>query len=338
MFTREDAIVKLPKENAEFERLMRPLCPEEFNQLKENILADGNVIQPLVIWKETGELIDGYHRMKVIKLHPEVKYSVEEMSFPDKAAVVRWVLGHQLGRRNLSGGAIHVARVKLLTSDDERTMKSVAEELNISSKTLQRANEYSQILKDVPEDIREDILKGRRSAGAGAMRKLRDLDAEQKDRAYEKMRKHPGAPVANFLPALKRVAPELRAELEGLSNESVNRISVKAAVTAPADIERFQKLSPIQKQTVDDVIATAGASTLKEAIALVEAPGKRSALPPDVERMNEKIGELFGQLSSAIDELATVRGCSGKSDHTDTIATLTLARSRWSSWSGSFHE
>lgn len=42
-----------------------PLLSDEFSKLEENILADGEVREPLVVWGDT--IIDGHHRWKIIQ-------------------------------------------------------------------------------------------------------------------------------------------------------------------------------------------------------------------------------------------------------------------------------
>lgn len=323
----------LPAEDPEIKRLMRPLCPEEFQQLKENILADKRVTQPLVVWKEKNILIDGYHRLKIIQLNPEVKWDTIELSFPDRLAVNRWVLGHQLGRRNLSGGAIHMARVALLTSADDKTIKGVADELNVSTKTVQRASEYVKMLDEVPLDIRNEIADGARPAGMIAVKRLLDLDDEMREVVYDRMRKDKSKALVECLPVLKKVKPYLGEELPDLSGVS----KVKLRNHGGADeksIKKFASLSPTQKMVVDDVIATDGAGSLGEAIALVESPRSKPKLPPDISRMNDKVNGMFSGLIDAINELAVAHGCSDGSDHKETIDMIQAARSRFSTWSG----
>ena len=48
----------------EFEGKIPPLTAEEFRQLEENILADGLVINPLIIWN--GVIVDGHNRFHII--------------------------------------------------------------------------------------------------------------------------------------------------------------------------------------------------------------------------------------------------------------------------------
>ena len=49
----------------EFEKKIPPLTAEEFRQLEENILADGLVINPLIIWN--GVIVDG-HKIQMRKV------------------------------------------------------------------------------------------------------------------------------------------------------------------------------------------------------------------------------------------------------------------------------
>ena len=51
---------------------------EERRRLEENILADGLVREPLVLWKGTNILVDGHNRWDIIQKHPEIPYSTIE--------------------------------------------------------------------------------------------------------------------------------------------------------------------------------------------------------------------------------------------------------------------
>ena len=86
----------------EFRDKIPPLSAEEFSKLKENILTDGEVREPLVLWNNT--IIDGHHRWRIIRAHPEIPYKVKRMEFPDKWAAIVWMCRNQLGRRNLTDG------------------------------------------------------------------------------------------------------------------------------------------------------------------------------------------------------------------------------------------
>ncbi|MFR3004290.1 MAG: hypothetical protein ACLTML_02545 [Blautia faecis] len=84
----------------EFESKIPPLTEEEYQLLEENILQDGVVLNPLIVWN--GCIVDGHNRFRIIQAHPEIKYTVFEKEFPDRYAAIAWICCNQLGRRNLT--------------------------------------------------------------------------------------------------------------------------------------------------------------------------------------------------------------------------------------------
>ena len=84
----------------EFESKIPPLREEELKQLEENILADGVVINPLIVWN--GIIVDGHNRYRILQQHPEIQFTIYEKEFPDRYAVIAWICKNQLGRRNLT--------------------------------------------------------------------------------------------------------------------------------------------------------------------------------------------------------------------------------------------
>ncbi len=88
------------KIDPEFAEKIPPLTDEEFEQLEENIVAEGRVITPLVVWNDL--IVDGHNRFRVIQKHPEVEYTVYEKEFPERYSAIAWICKNQLGRRNLT--------------------------------------------------------------------------------------------------------------------------------------------------------------------------------------------------------------------------------------------
>ena len=84
----------------EFKGKIPPLREEELKQLEENILADGVVINPLIVWD--GVIVDGHNRYRILQKHPEIQFSTYEKEFPDRYAAIAWICKNQLGRRNLT--------------------------------------------------------------------------------------------------------------------------------------------------------------------------------------------------------------------------------------------
>ena len=88
------------KVEREFQEKIPPLTEAEFDQLRENILNDGEVYEPIAVWN--GIIVDGHNRWKIITEHPEIPYRIKEMPFADKWEAFEWMYKKQLGRRNLS--------------------------------------------------------------------------------------------------------------------------------------------------------------------------------------------------------------------------------------------
>ena len=84
----------------EFEGKIPPLTAEEFQQLENNILADGVVINPIIVWD--GVIVDGHNRYRIVSKHPEIQFSTCEKTFSDRYEAIAWICKNQLGRRNLT--------------------------------------------------------------------------------------------------------------------------------------------------------------------------------------------------------------------------------------------
>ena len=84
----------------EFAEKIPPLTPEEYEQLEANILAEGAVLSPLIIWNDV--IVDGHNRYRIIQQHPEITFSTHEKKFSDRYEAIAWICKNQLGRRNLT--------------------------------------------------------------------------------------------------------------------------------------------------------------------------------------------------------------------------------------------
>ena len=171
----------------EFQDQIPPLTEEEYSQLLENILADGEVYEPITIWN--GTIVDGHNRWRIISAHPHLKYHLREIDFPDKWAAFDWMIKKQLGRRNLTGeqrmlliGRMYEGRKKSvgehkgnqhsnlefgqndqIPNSANSTAKQMASELGIGEKTVRRAEKYAKgidAIRSVSDKAAETILKG----------------------------------------------------------------------------------------------------------------------------------------------------------------------------------
>ena len=172
----------------EFEGKIPPLREEELKQLEENILADGVVINPLIIWD--GVLVDGHNRYRILQKHPEIQFTTYEKEFPDRYAAIAWICKNQLGRRNLTPqqfkyliGLQYEAEKcssnyngNRFTSLDksrcvqnehtyrpERTAERIARENNLSGSYVRRAEHFAKgvdAAEKVAPGIKQEILSG----------------------------------------------------------------------------------------------------------------------------------------------------------------------------------
>ena len=84
----------------EFQSKVPPLTAEERSQLEANILEEGRLLNPLIVWK--GIIVDGHNRFEILKEHPEIEYTVLEKEFAGREEAIVWICKNQLGRRNLT--------------------------------------------------------------------------------------------------------------------------------------------------------------------------------------------------------------------------------------------
>ena len=67
------------KIDPEFQSQIPPLTDGEFKQLEENILKEGKLISPLIVWNNT--LVDGHNRYAILQKHPEICFSTMPLHF-----------------------------------------------------------------------------------------------------------------------------------------------------------------------------------------------------------------------------------------------------------------
>lgn len=178
------------KIDPEFEEKIPPLAEEEFELLEQNIVEDGRVLDPLIVWDNT--ILDGHNRYRILKKHPEIPFKTISISFSNKYEAIIWICRKQLGRRNLtpeqkrylvgkqyktekaSHGAEDGFRgnryVKSLVSpqnedllESTKTSERIARENGISRSYVERAEKYADGVDAADEalpGIRKEILSG----------------------------------------------------------------------------------------------------------------------------------------------------------------------------------
>ncbi|GJD22715.1 hypothetical protein RIVM261_076710 [Rivularia sp. IAM M-261] len=86
--------------DSEFQQLIPPPQSSELSQLETNISEVG-CLEPLIIWRQTGILLDGHNRYAICQ-KLQIPYAVVEIDLPSRDAALAWIANHQLGRRNVT--------------------------------------------------------------------------------------------------------------------------------------------------------------------------------------------------------------------------------------------
>lgn len=201
------------KIDKEFKEKIPPLTDAEFEQLRENILSDGEVYEPIVTWN--GVIVDGHNRWRIVQENPQIPFRTKEMDFADKWAAFEWMYRKQLGRRNLSDeqkaymiGKMYEARKKsvgaqeghegrnqhttansdkmstLATRRETRdgTSGEIGKDFGIDGKTVRRNEKFAKgvdAIREVSPAAAEKVLEGKSSMSKQRIAEMRNADNEE---------------------------------------------------------------------------------------------------------------------------------------------------------------
>jgi len=121
----------------EFEAIIPPINPDEFAQLEKNIVSEGVLLMPIIIWN--GFIVDGHNRYKIIQKHLEIPCKTFEKHFDDRYEAIAWICKNQIGTRNLSERYIKYLKGKQYEAEkngckfhgNQHTVKRNADESNL---------------------------------------------------------------------------------------------------------------------------------------------------------------------------------------------------------------
>lgn len=204
-----------------FESVIPPLTDEEFELLKESVLNDGEVYHPLVVWNNI--IVDGHHRYKILKEHPEIKYRINKREFENRYEAISWICLNQLGRRNLNDaqkkmligrryktekmargasdgfrGNQHKKSVKgqnvPLPDDVHITSSRIATEMGTNEKTVRRAEKFVDgvdAAEEVLPGVTKDITSGKIKPKQADVAVIAKAPAEERRQLAENLYKKP---------------------------------------------------------------------------------------------------------------------------------------------------
>ena len=207
----------------EFERQIPPLTDDEYKQLEENIVSEGVVLMPLIVWN--GTIVDGHNRYKIVRAHPHIRFDVIEKDFINRYEVLAWICKNQLGRRNLT-----LTQKRLLIGDQYeaekmahgeiarfrsnnnsnfpcgqndhmgesgKTRKKIAAETNTSESFVKRAGQYSRGAtagEEVSPGFRQEVLSGKIKPTQKMMWDIARASPEERKRLIRELRETTGTP------------------------------------------------------------------------------------------------------------------------------------------------
>ena len=186
------------KINTDFENLIPKQTVEQFKQLEENILKEKRARNPLVVWKGHDLLVDGHHRLRILKAHPELGWTFVEQEFSDEDEVKEWIIKNALGTRNLTEVQFKLLLAELykmrkkkagapkgnknagkqctqngnIESDakPKRVSEQLAEEMGVAKNTVIRAEQFAdsvaaaeKVIPGITERIESGELKAQKA-------------------------------------------------------------------------------------------------------------------------------------------------------------------------------
>lgn len=182
------AVVKELKIKESFRTVIPPLAPEEYQLLEQSIIADG-CRDAILTWG--GFIIDGHNRYEICQKRG-IPFITEERDFHTEQDAMVWIINNQLGRRNvtdyqkgelvlkkkdillLKGKKQQGRRTDILSIVDKKlephsTREEMAKDIGVSLGTMAR---IEIIAKEAPEQIKEDLRRGKVKIGS-AYKKLK---------------------------------------------------------------------------------------------------------------------------------------------------------------------
>ena len=200
------------KIDPEFQGKIPPLTFEELEQLEKNIVNDGKVINPIIVWN--GLIVDGHNRYAILQKHPDIPYTVHEKEFADRYEAIIWICKNQLGRRNLTpeqkkylvgkqyeaekcsnGGDRKSAVTKSGAQNEhlikrQKTCEKIATEIGATPIFVRRSEEFAKGVDAAEEAVpgtRQKVLSGEVKPTAAEIASVARAPPEERPALVEKI-------------------------------------------------------------------------------------------------------------------------------------------------------
>lgn len=212
----------------EFSARLPALSAAALNQLRQNIIDDRMIREPLVVWKEQGILVDGHNRVQIYDdldekeadqlAPPQVVYR----SFAERDDVLHYIDCNAVGKRNIDLDEERIIRGRIYNYRKKRYGG------HLSSKTQGKEEESSLDSSSRNNKTRREVAK---ELGVGQTTIRRDaLRAEIHDAIAE---------------------PELAREVKSMTNDQVSEVARRAKSTS-SDYEEAAR-DVLGKEPAEDI-------------------------------------------------------------------------------------
>ena len=155
----------------EFRNLISPLTKEEFEQLENNIIAEGGIHDPIITWNNI--VIDGHNRYDIC-IKNDLKYFTKELELTDRNQAINWIIDNQLGRRNLAPWQMSILRGKRYNAekkdnyshpksgdqiDHRKTSARLAEQYGVSAPTIRRDGNFAIAAEKASGEFEQPVMQ-----------------------------------------------------------------------------------------------------------------------------------------------------------------------------------
>jgi len=206
------------KIDEEFKNLLPGLSDDELKQLRDNIISDGEIREPFIVWD--GLLVDGHNRRDVwVNLTDEERKKVAKPSFilkkfNSREEAMDWMIAKQLGQRNLSQQQrdyLIGRRYRSEKKDVSKNLKSsknaeklpkgqnvqqaetaekIGTEVGKSGKQVRRDADYSEAIdaieKELGKEAKKEILSGTKKVPKAKVIEIGELEPEKMQAAFDR--------------------------------------------------------------------------------------------------------------------------------------------------------
>lgn len=242
----------------EVDEELRLLIPkrtkEERDQLEANILADGEIRDPIIVWDRI--VIDGMGRFEIARKH-KMPFHIKRKEFNNNAECKAWMYRNQLGRRNLTENAIRLMRGDLynLTKDErggdrkskrtdcaliaeEPTAQQLAKSFGTGARTIQQDGKLAESVKQMPEEVAHAVVNHEVKADRKDIEELAAKPAAEQKKIVRKVKSGKAKSVKEALHP-KEVDESLPEHLRELAADKTLADYVKSLTATVKDIKRI---------------------------------------------------------------------------------------------------